>query len=67
MEKNRPMLIIILWIVLGFAYSPFFIAAWVLHIVARLLLALAYFGMLEGYRGKNVFLSVFHNYPTIIG
>lgn len=66
MEKNKPMLTLLLWMVLGLIYSPVFITAWVLHVIARWLLALAYFGMLDGYKGKNVFLSTFRNYPTVL-
>ena len=61
MKSNRPMLFILVWTLAGLCYAPVFIAAWFLHIVARLLLSIAYFGMLNGQRGRDVFKSLFSN------
>jgi len=65
MKRNRPLLFIITWSLVGLVYSPVFIAAWLLHIVARLLLSIAYFGMLNGQRGRDVFKSLFRFNPTL--
>jgi hypothetical protein len=65
MKSNRPMLFILVWTLAGLCYAPVFIAAWLLHIVARLLLSIAYFGMLNGQRGRDVFKSLFRFNPTL--
>ena len=65
MKRNRPMLFILVWTLVGFIYAPIFIAAWILHIVARLLLSISYFGMLNGRQGKDVFNSLFTFNPTL--
>ena len=65
MKSNRPMLFILVWTLAGFIYAPVFIAAWILHIVARFLLSISYFGMLNGRRGKDVFNSLFKFNPTL--
>ena len=65
MKCNRPMLFILTWTLIGLCYAPVFIAAWVLHIVARLLLSIAYFGMLNSQRGRDVFKSLFRFNPTL--
>ena len=65
MKRNRPMLFIITWTIVGLIYAPVFIAAWVLHIVARVLLAFSYIGMLNGQRGKDILKSIFMFNPTL--
>lgn len=50
---------VILWIILGVIYSPIYICAWVLRIVARFLLSISYFGMFNGKMGRDVFKSLF--------
>lgn len=65
MERNRPMLFIIVWALVGLIYSPIFIAAWLLHIVARLLLSITYFGLLNARMGKDVFKSIFIWNPNL--
>lgn len=65
MERNRPMLFIIVWTLLGLVYAPVFIAAWLLHVASRLLLSISYFGMLNGSRGRDVFKSLFRFNPTL--
>lgn len=59
MKRNRPLLFLITWTLIGLAYSPIFFAAWCLHIIARLLLSISYFGMLNGNMGKEIFKSIF--------
>ena len=49
----------VLSVIIGILWSPIFIAAWLLRIVARFLLAISYFGMLNGKMGKDVFKSLF--------
>lgn len=65
MKKNRPMFFIITWALVGLAYLPVFIAAWLLHIVARFLLSISYFGMLNASMGKDVFKSIFRWNPSL--
>ncbi len=65
MKRNRPMLFIITWTLVGLAYSPVFIAAWLLHIIARFLLSISYFGMLNGKMGRDVFKSIFRWNPNL--
>lgn len=50
---------VILWIILGVIYSPIYIAAWLLRLVARFLLSISYFGLLQGKMGCQVFKSLF--------
>lgn len=50
---------VILWIILGIIYSPIYIAAWLLRLVARFLLSISYFGLLQGKIGCQVFKSLF--------
>lgn len=65
MKRNRPMLFIITWALMGLLYSPIFIAAWLLHIIARLLLAISYFGLLNGKQARDVFSSLFRFNPNL--
>ena len=65
MKRNRPMLFIITWAIAGLVYAPVFIAAWLLHIVARLLLSISYFGLLNASMGRDVFKSVFRWNPNL--
>ena len=65
MKRNRPMLFIITWALAGIIYAPVFIAAWLLHIVARLLLSIAYFGLLNPKMGRDVFASIFRWNPNL--
>lgn len=65
MKKIKPFLLLIIWTILGIIYAPIFIAAWVLHIVARFLLGIAYIGLLNGRRGKDVLASIFRFNPTL--
>ena len=59
------MLFIITWALMGLLYSPIFIAAWLLHIIARLLLAISYFGLLNGKQARDVFNSLFRFNPNL--
>ena len=65
MKRNRPMFFIITWALVGLVYLPVFIAAWLLHIVARLLLSISYFGMLNASMGRDVFKSIFRFNPNL--
>lgn len=49
----------ILFVLIGLIYFPIYVSMWVLRIVARLLLSIAYYGTLERKMGKNVFKSIF--------
>lgn len=44
---------------IGILYVPFYLTFWVLRITARLLLAIAYAGTLEGEAAVRVFKSIF--------
>ena len=59
MRKLKTNLYLALWALLGILYFPLFFAFWLLHVIARLLLALAYLGMLKGQIAKRVFESIF--------
>lgn len=37
----------IIWFLIGLLYSPIYVGFWVLHKVARLILAISYFGLLN--------------------
>lgn len=65
MKQNRHLLLIAVWTIVGLIYFPVFFAAWLLHIVARLILAISYLGLLNGQRAKDVFKSLFKFNPTI--
>ena len=49
----------LLWGLLGIIYYPIYVLCWILHIVARFMLAISYFGLLDRQRAKNVFKSLF--------
>lgn len=49
----------ITWQILGVIYFPAYVAFWLLHKIARLMLAIAYFGMLEKQTGKDIIKSLF--------
>ena len=57
---------VILWTLVGLLWEPVFIASWLLRIVARFLLSISYFGMLNGKMGSDVFKSLFTWYDTKI-
>lgn len=44
----------ILWVALGALYFPIYLLSWVLHKIARILLAIAYFGLLDKTKGVNI-------------
>lgn len=48
-----------IWSVLGVCYIPIYILSLVLHKVARLLLAVSYFGMLDYRTGKDILKYMF--------
>lgn len=48
-----------IWICLGVVYVPVYLASLLLHKVARLLLAISYFGMLENKIGKDIIKYLF--------
>jgi hypothetical protein len=65
MKRNRPLLFILMWSLVGLIYFPIFVAAWCLHIVARLLLSISYCGMLNVPMGKEIFKSIFRWSPIL--
>lgn len=65
LKANRPIFFLVLWTILGILYFPFFVVAWCLHVISRLLLSISYFGMLNGKRGRDVFVSLFRFNPTL--
>lgn len=56
MIKNVLMFI---WNALGVCYVPVYILSWLLHKVARLVLAVSYFGMLDYRTGKDILKYMF--------
>nr|DAY79815.1 MAG TPA: hypothetical protein [Caudoviricetes sp.] len=55
MKKVRKFL----WRYVGVLYFPIYLLAWVLHKIARLVLAIAYFGLLNKQAGKDIIKSLF--------
>lgn len=48
-----------LWQYFGVIYAPIYVAFWLLHKVARLILAISYFGMLQKTTGKDIIKYLF--------
>ena len=48
-----------LWWCFGVIYAPIYVTSWLLHKVARLALAISYFGMLEKTVGKDIIKHLF--------
>lgn len=48
-----------LWRCVGVLYFPIYLLAWILHKIARLVLAIAYFGLLNKQAGKDIIKSLF--------
>lgn len=66
MNKNfKSSLRVLTWFVAGVCYFPVFFTAWVLHMVARLLLSISYFGLLNDKKGRDVFKSLFRFNPSL--
>lgn len=59
MVKFKVIMRLLVWALVGIMYFPIYLSAWLLHIIARCLLALAYLFMLQPHIAKNVFNSVF--------
>ena len=49
----------LLWKYSSIFYFPIYIIAWILHKIARLLLAISYFGMLDWRIGKDILNNLF--------
>ena len=65
MKRKKVTFIVIMWAIVGMLYSPIFILAWLLKPIARVLLAISYFGLLDGKMGKAVLKSAFKMYSKI--
>lgn len=59
MKKLKLPYKLIIWTLIGLIYLPVYISAWLLRIIARILLAIAYFGTLNGKMGVAVLKSIF--------
>lgn len=59
MKKLKLPYKLIIWTIIGLIYLPVYISAWLLRIVARILLAIAHFGTLNGRMGVAVLKSIF--------
>lgn len=59
MKKRKTAFFVILWSIIGAIYSPIYLTAWVLKLIAKLLLSISYFGTLNATYGKGVFKSIF--------
>ena len=59
MKKLKLPYKLIIWTIIGLIYLPVYISAWLLRIVARILLTIAYFGTLNGRMGVAVLKSIF--------
>lgn len=51
-----------IWKAIGFIYFPIYIAFWLLHKIARIFLAISYFGMLEKQMGKDIIFNLCNKY-----
>lgn len=51
-----------IWKAIGFIHFPIYIAFWLLHKIARIFLAISYFGMLEKQMGKDIISNLFNWY-----
>lgn len=49
----------IIWCILGVIYAPIYVAFWLLHKVARLLLAIAYFGLFNRQSCSDILKNLF--------
>lgn len=54
------------WMLIGILWLPFFIVAWLLRIVARFVLAVSYFGLLNFKMGSDIIKSLFVWHDTKI-
>lgn len=61
-SKFKQRMLIILYMIVGALYFPLYLFAWLLRIVSRFFLALSYFGMLEGRKGKDIIRTLFSIY-----
>lgn len=57
--KKMKKVLKFLWRYVGILYFPIYLLAWVLHKIARLTLAIAYFGLLNKQTGKDIIKSLF--------
>lgn len=48
-----------LWFVASIIYFPIYVFAWLLHKVARILLAVSYFGLLLKRQGMDILKNLF--------
>lgn len=48
-----------LWRFIGIFYFPIYVLAWALHKIARLMLAISYFGLLDKRVGKDIIKYLF--------
>ena len=62
LKFSKRKLLVVLYAIVGALYFPIYLLAWVLRIIARFFLAVSYFGMLDGRKGKDVFKSLFSIY-----
>jgi hypothetical protein len=54
MKKNKSGILAFIWLMIGFLYAPVFLVFYVLSLVAKVLLALAYVGCLRFDLAKGV-------------
>lgn len=52
----------VIWQILGILYIPIYVLSWALHKVARLMLAISYFGLLNKQAGKDIISNLFKQY-----
>lgn len=49
----------IVWKYVGIIYFPVYLLAWTLHKIARILLGISYYGMLNKKMGRDIFKYLF--------
>jgi hypothetical protein len=52
----------ILWLILGFLYCPVYFMCIVMHFVARIILAICYFGMFEKRMAIDILNNLFSSF-----
>lgn len=62
LSKFKQRMFIILYAIAGALYFPLYLFAWLLRIISRFFLALSYFGMLDGRKGKDIIKTLFSTY-----
>ena len=61
-QKTKKTILVYVSIALGLMYCPFFVLFFIILKIARLVLAICYFGLLDPQKGKDILKSIFRDY-----